>query len=133
MLGLCCCLSFSLVATCELLIEVASFVAGFPGGTTVKNLPANSGGWDSIRESGRSPGEGNGNPFQYSCLENPMNRGDSWAIVLGVTRSWTGLNTHYYVIILLLAEHGLVGRQASVVAAPGLWSTGSVVVVLGLS
>ena len=62
-----------------------------------------------------------------------MNRGDSWAIVLRVTRSWTGLNTHYYVIILLLAEHGLVGRQASVVAAPGLWSTGSVVVVLGLS
>ena len=93
-LGLCCCLSFSLVGTCELLIEVASFVAGFSGGTTVKNPPANSGGWGSIRGSGRSPGEGNGNPLQYSCLENPMNRGDSWAIVLGVTRSWTGLAPH---------------------------------------
>ena len=43
----------------------------------------------SIPGSGRSPGEGNGNPFQYSCLENSMDRGAWPAIVLGVTKSWT--------------------------------------------
>ena len=40
---------------------------GFPGGTEVKNLPANAGGADSVSGSGRSLGEGNGNPLQYSC------------------------------------------------------------------
>ena len=40
-------------------------------------------------ESGRSPGEGNGNPLQYSCLENPMNRKAWWATVHAVTQSWT--------------------------------------------
>ena len=45
---------------------------GFPGGSAVKNLPAMQG---SISGSGRSPGEGNGNPLQYSCLGNPMDRG----------------------------------------------------------
>ena len=44
-----------------------------------------------IPGSGRSPGEGNGNPFQYSCLENPMDRGAWPAIVHGVAKSWTGL------------------------------------------
>ena len=44
---------------------------GFPGGTVVKNPPANSGDVGPIPGSGRSPGEGNGNPLQYSCLENP--------------------------------------------------------------
>ena len=46
----------------------------------------------SIPGSGRSPGEGNGNPFQYSCLENPMARGAWWATVHGVVKSQTGLN-----------------------------------------
>ena len=49
--------------------------SGFPGGSVVKNPPAHAGDLSSIPGSGRSPGEGNGNPFQYSCLENPMNRG----------------------------------------------------------
>ena len=48
---------------------------GFPGGSVVKNLPANSGDADFIPGSGRAPGEGNGNSLQYSCLENPMDRG----------------------------------------------------------
>ena len=48
---------------------------GFPSGSVVKNLPANAGDVDSIPGSGRSPGEGNGNPLQYSCLENPMDGG----------------------------------------------------------
>ena len=52
----------------------------------VKNLPANAGDEGSIPGSRRSPGEGNGNPLQYSCLENPMNRGASWTTVHGVTK-----------------------------------------------
>ena len=49
---------------------------GFPGGSAVKNMPANVGAdADSIPELGRFPGGGHGNPFQYSCLENPMDRG----------------------------------------------------------
>ena len=59
----------------------------FPGDLVVKNPPANSGNvtdTDSIHGSGRSPGEGNGSPFQYSCLENPMDRGAWWATVHGM-------------------------------------------------
>ena len=48
---------------------------GFPAGSVVKNLPANAGDTGLIPGSGRSPGEGNGNPLQYSCLGNPMDRG----------------------------------------------------------
>ena len=51
---------------------------GLPGGTVVKNPPANAGDArdkSSIPGSGRSPGEGNGNPLQYSCLGNPVDRG----------------------------------------------------------
>ena len=49
----------------------------------------NAGDLGSIPGSGRSPREGNGNPLQYSCLENPMDREAWWAIVHGVTNSWT--------------------------------------------
>ena len=62
---------------------------GFPGGSVVKNPPAIAGDQGSIPGSGRSPGEGNGNPLQYSCLENPMERGAWWAAVHGVTKSQT--------------------------------------------
>ena len=51
-----------------------------------KNLPANAGDAASITGSRRSPGEENGKPLQYSCLENPMNRGAWWATVHGVTK-----------------------------------------------
>ena len=55
----------------------------------VKNLPANAGDADSIPGWGRSPGEGNGNLLQYSCLENSMDRG-AWQITVhGVAKSWT--------------------------------------------
>ena len=59
---------------------------GLPGGTVVKNSPANA---EDARDaglipgSGRSPGEGNGSPLQYSCLGNPIDRGAWWAIVHG--------------------------------------------------
>ena len=52
----------------------------------VKNLPANAGDSGSISGKGRSPGEGNGKPLQYSCLENPMDRGAWQATVHGVTK-----------------------------------------------
>ena len=48
---------------------------GFPGGSEVKASACNAGDQGLIPESGRSPGEGNGNPLQYSCLENPMDSG----------------------------------------------------------
>ena len=53
---------------------------GFPDGSAVKNPLANAGDLNLIPGSGRSPGEGNGNPLQYSCLENPTDRGAWWAI-----------------------------------------------------
>ena len=61
---------------------------GFPGGSALKNLPVNAedaGDVGSIPGSVRSPGEGNGNSLQYACLENPMDRGDWWATVHGIT------------------------------------------------
>ena len=65
------------------------FMADFPGGTVVKNLPANEGDTVSSPGLGRSPGGGNGNPLEYSCLKNPVDRGAWWATVHGVTKSWT--------------------------------------------
>ena len=59
---------------------------GFPDGSLVKNTPANSRDMGSVPGSGRSPREGNGNPLQYSCLENPMNRGAWLAMVHGFTK-----------------------------------------------
>ena len=56
---------------------------GFPSGSVIKNPPANAGDTGSIPGSGRSPGEGNGSPLQFSCLENPMDRGAWWATVQG--------------------------------------------------
>ena len=67
---------------------------GFPGGSVVKNLPANVEDMGSIPGSGRSPGGGNGNPLQYFCLENPMDRRTWWALVHRVGKSWTWLSMH---------------------------------------
>ena len=68
---------------------------GFPGGSVVKNLPANAGDAADaglIPVLGRSPGGGNDNPLQYSCLENPMARGAWRAAVHAVTKSQTRLS-----------------------------------------
>ena len=65
---------------------------GFPCGSVVKNPPANAGDLGLIPGLGRSPGEGNGNPLQDSCLGNPMDRGSWWATVHGVSKSWTQLS-----------------------------------------
>ena len=70
-----------------------------PGSSAVKNPPANAGDardLSSIPELGRSPGEGNGNPLQYSGLGNPMDRGAWWATVQGVAKSRTQQRIHLY-------------------------------------
>ena len=65
---------------------------GFSGdGSVVKNMPANTGDLGLIPEWGRSPGEGNGNPLQYACSGNPMDRGTWRATVHVVAKSWTWL------------------------------------------
>ena len=64
----------------------------FFGGSVVENPPASAGDGGSIPGPGRSPGEGNGLPLQYSCLENPMDRGAWGATVHGVSKIQTGLN-----------------------------------------
>ena len=69
----------------------------FPRGTVVKNMPANAGDTGDaglIPGSGRSPGVGNSNLLQSSCLGNPMDRGAWQATVHGVTKSQTGLSRH---------------------------------------
>ena len=59
---------------------------GFPGGSVVKNSPTNVGDLGLIPGLGRYPGVGNGNPLQYSCLENSMDRGAWWATVPRVAK-----------------------------------------------
>ena len=71
--------------TTEWLIHTM-YTQGFSGGLVVKNLPANSGDLDLIPGSGSFPREGNGNPLQYSCQENPMDRGTWWATVHRIAR-----------------------------------------------
>ena len=73
---------------------------GFPGGSDGKESACNAGDLGLITGLGRSPGGGHGNPLQYSCLENLMDRGDWWATVHGVTKSQTQLSDQ--------AQHELV-------------------------
>ena len=65
---------------------------GWPSGAFGKESACNTGDLGSIPGLGRSPGEGNGNPLQYSCLERPMDRGAWWATVRGVAKSRTRLH-----------------------------------------
>ena len=71
----------------EDLLLVSIFLKGFPGGSDRKESACNEGDPGLIPGSGRSPGEGNGNPLQYSCLTNSMDRGAWWATVHGVAKS----------------------------------------------
>ena len=90
---------------------------GFPGGSDSKESACNAGDPGSIPESGRSPGEEKGNPLQYPCLENSMDRGVWWAIVHGVPKSWTllsdfhfhshekNMENHFLLSTIMLASH----------------------------
>ena len=71
---------------------------GFPGGSDGKVPVCNAGDPDSIPGSGRSPGERNGNPLQYSSLENPMDGGAWWATVQGVAKSQTRLSNFTFTV-----------------------------------
>ena len=75
----------------------------FPDGVVVKNPPVNAGDMASISGLGSSPGEGSGNPLQYSCLGNPMDREDWWATVYGVTEESDTLATKQQQHIMYVA------------------------------
>ena len=91
---------------------------GFLSGSVIKNLPANAGATGSIPESGRSPGEGNGNSLLYSPLGNPMERGARWATVKGSQKSQTWLtkwlhntnNSVLYVFHCDLTDHHVLNN-----------------------
>ena len=72
----------------KVLLKLGAYMMclGFPGGSDSKEYACNAGDSDLILGLGRSPGEGNGSPLQYSCLENPMDRGPWQATVHGVQR-----------------------------------------------
>ena len=72
--------------------ESRGLSASFPCSSNSKDSACNAGDPGLIPGSGRSSGEGIGNPLQYSCLENPMDRGDWWATVRGVAQSRTRLS-----------------------------------------
>ena len=82
----------------------------------VKNLPANAGDLGSIPGLERSPGEGNGNPLQYSCLENSMDRGAWWATVHGITKESDMTerlnNNEQCICVFLVTLHSLRGLRS---------------------
>ena len=82
----------SFLAFCHLYKLLSYIILDFPGGLDGKASAYNAGDPGSIPGSGRSPGEGNGIPFQYSCLENPMDRAAWQATVPGVAKSRTRLS-----------------------------------------
>ena len=73
-------------------IYIFIYLWGFPGGSNDKESTSNAGDLASVSGPGRAPGEENGYPLQYSCLDNSMNRGAWRAMVHGVTKSWTRLS-----------------------------------------
>ena len=73
----------------ELKFSLVDYLQGFPGGSAVNNLPADAGDVGSIPGSGRFPGEGNGNPLQYSCLENPWIEESGGLQSMGLRKSQT--------------------------------------------
>ena len=83
---------------------------GFPGGSISKESACSAGDQGLIPGSGRSPGEGNGKPLQYSCLESPMDKGAWWAILHGVAKSQTRLRdfTSLYELFVYFGNYALV-------------------------
>ena len=87
---------------------------GLPCSSDSKEYACNSGDPGSIPGSGRSPGEGNDNPLQYSCLEDPMDRGTWWATVRGVSKSQTQMSDkqgEVQIVNYWGGSWGLAGRE----------------------
>ena len=95
---------------CGYPVIVINTVFCFPGGSEVKASACNAGDLGSIPGLGRSPGERNGNPLQYSCLENPMGRGAWWATVHGVAKSRTRLSD--FIFTFTLKNNKLPGSRS---------------------
>ena len=91
----------------------------------VKNPPVNAKDRGLNSRSRRSPGEGNGNPVQYACLENPMDRGSSCTIVHGVAQSWTQLSNWHFDFLTLSVEWELLELPGSGTVRPGVAPGGS--------
>ena len=102
--GVCVCIGMChlyILSSCHLYIRVCVCVCvcvctGFPCGSDSKESACNAGDPDLIPGMGRSPGERNGNPLQYSCLENSMDRGVWLATVHGLAKTWTRLSNYAY-------------------------------------
>ena len=105
----------------------------FPGGSDDNESACNMGDSGSTHGSGISPGEGNGCPLRYSCLESPMDRGAWWATVHGVTKSRTRLTDTSFRLLSWLLEPGLCHECAlswrwpgnSICAFSGVWDWAS--------
>ena len=105
---------------------------GFPGGSEGKASAHNTGDLGSIPGSGRSPGEGNGNPLQYSCLGNPMDREAWWATVHGVAKSQAWLRDLTFTKIViskierekLLSSARLSATPWTICSLPGFYVHG---------
>ena len=121
---------------------------GFPGGSKGNASACHTGDPGLIPGSGRSPGEGNGNPLQYCCLENPMDRGDWWATVHRVVKSQMQLSdytffsffyclhrmslqdfkAHFMLLVICKLSPGLltqeVGQKWSYTMLEGRWENG---------
>ena len=80
--------------------QVRLLITDFPGGSNGKASACNVGDQGSIPGMGRSSGEGNGNPLQYPCLENPRDRRAWYATVHGVSKSWTRLSDFTSLVFL---------------------------------
>ena len=98
---------------------------GLPWWSEIKVPVCSAGDLGSIPGLGKSPGEGNGNPLQYSSLENPMDGGASWATVHGIAKSWTRLSDSTFLYYTLLAS--LVAQMVkslSAIQETRVWSPG---------
>ena len=109
------------------IISVYTLILGFPGGSDGKESACNAEDWGSIPGLGRSPGEGNSNPLQYSGLENPMDRGAWWATVPGVAKE-SDMTEQLTLLINTTASSILDFFRASLVAQmvkilPATWET----------
>ena len=91
-------MKFLIGTRASFLFLVVLFDKKFPGGSDGKVSARNAGDLGSIPGWGRVPGEGNGNPLQYSCLENSMDGEAWWATAHGVTKSWTRLSDFTFTI-----------------------------------